>query len=234
MSTRSFACLSLVALASSLTACAVPAAPSTGDEVSTPTASENALALGRVGSHGMVLFGSKEQAFLSHIPMFHAPHDVQLVTAVRVEGPANLPNDFGDRLYTFVPERLSLDALRLGKLTTFKGTIYLGNFEDGGRPLPGEVVVTVTRVVHQHLLVASTPAAPHAQLLVANATATYAIDRIDGAPGRDKIARVVLGAGAPTAAELGTGVFRTDAQVTFTSATVLSCLVGPDFAAPCP
>lgn len=37
---------------------------------------------GRIGSHGMVLAGDPSSAFLSHIPMFAAPHDVQLVVAI--------------------------------------------------------------------------------------------------------------------------------------------------------
>jgi hypothetical protein len=38
--------------------------------------------------HGMVLFGGKQAAYVSHLPMFHAPHDRQLILKVAL---ADLP-----------------------------------------------------------------------------------------------------------------------------------------------
>src|SRR5439155_25097602 len=86
---------------------------------------------GRVGSHGMVLVGAPGAAFLSHVPMFHAPHDVQLLLAVRLDG-ASLPSSFSDRLFTFLPDALSIDDLRLGALKKMRGTVFLVCFDDGG------------------------------------------------------------------------------------------------------
>lgn len=34
------------------------------------------------GTHGMALFGGKDALYTSHLPMFHAPHDYQLVLQV--------------------------------------------------------------------------------------------------------------------------------------------------------
>ena len=71
---------------------------------------------GRFGSHGMVISGEPGAAFLSHIPLFAFPHDVQVITAGSfsvISGPP-LPATFSNALFTFLPERMSLDALRLG------------------------------------------------------------------------------------------------------------------------
>src|SRR5678816_2230731 len=82
-------------------------------------ATESASSLGRVGSHGMVVFGTPSQAYLSHIPMFSAPHDVQLVAvgAFTSLNGSPLPESFSESLFTFLPDRISLDALRLGSLS---------------------------------------------------------------------------------------------------------------------
>ena len=100
----------------------------------------------RMGTHGMVLFGKGAQLYASHIPMFHPPHDVQLL--LQVELPEAVRRDFSDGLYTLEPERFDLSALMAGKLTQFRATVYQGNFEGGGKPLLRGVTVRVQRVLH--------------------------------------------------------------------------------------
>src|SRR5262249_37788321 len=114
-----------------------------GEASDTSEAEGDQTADGRVGSHGMVLVGTPSGAYLSHVPLFPAPHDVQLLLSVKLDG-GPLPATFSDRLYTFLPETLSLDALRLGRLGTMRGTVFAGSFEDGGRPIASHVTVTVT------------------------------------------------------------------------------------------
>jgi hypothetical protein len=187
------------------------AAPDAADAPADSESESSELATGRVGVHGMIVFGDRDgTAYLSHIPMFHAPHDVQAVVEVKLTGAslARAPRDLSDRLYTFVPEPLSLDELRLGTLRTLRGTLYLGNFEDGGRPIASSVTANVVRVVHQHVLDASAPRASSNDVIRAGA---FSIARIGGAPGIDRIAKVEV-----TGREL-----------------VLSCLVGPDFVRSC-
>src|SRR6478609_3518761 len=85
---------------------ATEATPGEADATQTST-----IASGRVGSHGMVAFGTSREAYLSHIPMFAAPHDVQLVVRGSFAG-ESLPPTLSNTLYTFLPSRISLDALR--------------------------------------------------------------------------------------------------------------------------
>ena len=39
-------------------------------------------------THGMLLFGN-ETVYASHLPMFHSPHDYQLILELDLEGVAN-------------------------------------------------------------------------------------------------------------------------------------------------
>ncbi|HVH47752.1 MAG TPA: hypothetical protein VM925_35695 [Labilithrix sp.] len=214
---------------------------------------------GRVGSHGMVLAGTPAEAFLSHIPMFQTPHDVQLVIAGKLDADAgaDLPGTFSGELFTFLPDRISLDALRTGSLRELRGTIFLGNFESGGRPVASRVRFTVTRVVHEHVLDPAAKQAKLTYLVFGSRARSFAVHRIAGRPGFDEVLSVELGGDVPTDDELAAGV---EAQVpasdddaanrlgratsatsmragarTFTARRVaaLSCLEGPDFVGTC-
>lgn len=116
------------------------------------------------GSHGMLVFG-EQTTYLSHLPMFHAPHDRQLLLAVSFRA---LPGERtlaryrdakqqGAELFTLLPEPLILSALAAGQIPTFKADLYLGHFERGGTNL-GPVEVEVTKVLVSHSLEAVPPA----------------------------------------------------------------------------
>lgn len=257
-----FSSLAAVALAlvSALgTGCAAESNGPGPDEAQAAEAAQSAA--GRVGSHGMVLAGDPGSAILSHIPMFAAPHDVQMIVhgALTSESGRPLPATFSDRSYTFLPERTSLDALRLGVTRELKGTIYLGNFEQGGRPVAAGVKLAVDKVVHQHILIASTPAAADLGYLVFGSRAhAFAAHFIGAAPSFDEVLAVTLGPDAPSDVDLASGVLvhatgKADAPASrlgahpTTAATVtdgahaftmrpiatLSCLTGPDFVDVC-
>lgn len=177
-------------LLASLAACTPAAAPVAG---------------GRVGVHGMVVFGAGDHVFVSHIPMFHAPHDMQIVAEVTWTGG---PRGYSDRLYTFEPRPFSLDAFVRGAIVDVDGTLYEGNFESVGRPI-GPAHAHVERIVHAHVLDSSARASLEPTYLhFGEGDAAVLVRLIDGAPAIDEIVRA--------------GDHR-----------VLSCLVGPDFDRPC-
>ena len=228
--------LLLIALA----ACAAP-------RTAAPTAT-------RMGVHGMVLFGG-DRLFLSHIPMFHAPHDAQLVLEVRAAGDG-LPASFSDGLHTIEPERFGLDSLRDGTRTRFTATVYRGNFEQGGAPVARGVAFEVVRVVLDRPLVSSDAIAPAPEYLaLGRRDALALVHLLGGAPGFDHVVTARIDGDGPTDDELARGVrvslpagnapeTRLDAGVVTASVhgrpvslmitTELSCLIGPDFTAPCP
>ncbi len=106
-----------------------------------------------VAIHGMVLFG-KKSTYASHMPMFHAPHDYQLLLKIRLIDTANVKtvglyqqlNMTGNELFTLLPEKMDLAKIISGNLKQFQASLYQGNFEDGGRNL-GPLIVSIEKVV---------------------------------------------------------------------------------------
>ncbi|WP_338758786.1 hypothetical protein [Massilia sp. METH4] len=92
------------------------------------------------GVHGMVLFGGKDGLYASHLPMFHIPHDAQVVLRVRIVDPdldrqVRSRLDGGTALWTLDPERFALRRLAPGAsqpLEGFSADIVEGHFEQGG------------------------------------------------------------------------------------------------------
>ena len=113
-----------------------------------------------MGEHGMLLFGGRDGLFLSHLPMFHRPHDTQVVLQVHLADPghdAALRRELAARpqVWTVVPERFELDRLApdAGRpLRSFRADIVQGHFERGGRTIHSGDGVVVDRVVLDHRL----------------------------------------------------------------------------------
>jgi hypothetical protein len=105
--------------------------------------------------HGMVIFGERA-TYLSHLPLFAAPHAHQVLLAVRLDGDAAAARRAdaaatGERLYTFVPAPFVLaDAAAPGFVMT--GDVVRGHFERGGETLLTGVTATVERVIEHRPL----------------------------------------------------------------------------------
>lgn len=92
------------------------------------------------GVHGMVLFGGSEGLYASHLPLFHAPHDNQVVLKVRFEDPAleramRACLDGRTALWTLEPEAFALHRLAPGSaspLQGFRANVVEGHFERDG------------------------------------------------------------------------------------------------------
>lgn len=82
------------------------------------------------GEHGMALFGGKDGLYASHLPMFHAPHDYQVVLQLhvadaRLDAALKRRLDGKTALWTVAPEKFDLDRLSPGAtvpLRQFKQT----------------------------------------------------------------------------------------------------------------
>lgn len=118
--------------------------------LSTPAAAEASY-----GVHGMVLFGGRDGLYASHLPMFHAPHDVQVVLKVRFADPAleramRARLDGRTALWTLAPERFALDRLApraAQPLAGFAADVVEGHFEQGGTARHRQARLTVEQVV---------------------------------------------------------------------------------------
>jgi hypothetical protein len=108
----------------------------------------------RPSVHGMLIVGEKT-IFLSHLPLFHSPHDYQVLLEARFRSNGGDPRRLyaedrartGEKIYTLVPERFVLPDKVTGR-RSFKADIYRGHFERGGVPIAKGITVDLVRVVH--------------------------------------------------------------------------------------
>jgi hypothetical protein len=111
-----------------------------------------------IGVHGMLLVG-EAPVYLSHLPMFMAPHNFQVILEVTLDAEASrrlgdFRAHFGrDDLYTVKPEEFSIvDLLPVNSaksaLAAFKADVVRGHFEKGGDVIAGGATVRVDDVIH--------------------------------------------------------------------------------------
>ncbi len=104
-------------------------------------------------THGMILFGDKAN-YVSHLPMFHSPHDYQLVMKIGLEsGPRSTAlaayakeKSSGQKLFTVVPDPFDIALVMNGSLNKLAADLYSGHFEKGGKKL-GAVVLKVEKIL---------------------------------------------------------------------------------------
>lgn len=186
-----------------LLACAPSPATSVAPATAASTASAPAEAA-KHGVHGMVLFG-RAGLWASHLPMYEAPHDAQVVLAFTFADPtvaAGYRAELGDApLVTFVPEPFDLLALAPGGagVPRLRGAIYRGHFERDG-VLWKDAVDFESRVVWYRTIDGS-PQDPAAAVAFGAGDETYLMHLVGARPGVDRIVAVQGPAPASSTAE---------------------------------
>ncbi len=127
--------------------------------------------------HGMLMVGSGP-VYLSHLPMFHAPHDYQVLLEVEMVKSGEDPlftyvqdrQVTGEKIYTVVPEAFVLPELftptGAPQRKTFKADVFRGHFERGGVEFQSGVTFKVKRVVFAKKFEANASPLPNLQYLV--------------------------------------------------------------------
>lgn len=160
------------------------------------------------GVHGMVLFGGKQGLYASHLPMFHAPHDYQVVLQVHLADPAldarlRQQLDGKTALWTLEPERFELARLLPAAplpLRQFHATVVRGHFEKEGKAEPGYggVAIIVERVLLMRQLSPAPAVSASARYLqVGDGTQRFLVKRIDSRPDFEHIVAWTSPAQAP-------------------------------------
>lgn len=145
--------------------------------------------------HGMVLFGDKN-LYVSHLPMFHAPHDYQVILEVEMrkdkltdvmKAYAQAKSD-GKTLFTLEPQVMDLTQIMSGEKTSFLANLYQGHFEKDGVKL-GPVNIFVKK---QILSAKLDPNAAESQqyVLFGKEGEYFAAHVIKGKPSFDSIASI--------------------------------------------
>ena len=102
-------------------------------------------------THGMLVVGEKT-IYLSHLPMFHSPHDYQVILEANIGDtkPIYLLNKRAypeETVYTLVPEPFVLPQM-IENLRPFRAKLFRGHFERGGVQIGNNTVVNITKVIY--------------------------------------------------------------------------------------
>ena len=158
------------------------------------------------GEHGMALFGGKDGLYASHLPMFHAPHDYQVILKLRLADKAQDRAlrerlDGKAALWTLAPEKFELDRLAPGAahpLQGFKADLVLGHFEQGGKTQYAGAGVIVEQVLLYRQLSAQPALMATAHYIqLGSGKQRYLVKQIDSRPDFDHIVAIAAPHKAP-------------------------------------
>ena len=150
----------------------------------------------RFGLHGMLLFSDGNSLYASHLPMFHKPHDVQLILRFELKDSAKQKElvdalSIGNRYWTLAPEKFDLNLLAINSkdgIWYFKADLYKDHFERNGLLMFSEQTIVVKEVLLRNQL---NPELPEQtifnRLTPTDAKRQFFVRLIQGKPGIDQI-----------------------------------------------
>ena len=106
----------------------------------------------RPSTHGMMVFGT-HKVYVSHLPMFHSPHDYQLIAELEIDEAskaaylAEHQKDPKETVYTLEPETFVLPDM-VHNPRPFKASLYRGHFERGGTKFLDNITVKLVRIIY--------------------------------------------------------------------------------------
>ncbi|MFZ6676644.1 hypothetical protein [Undibacterium sp. Tian12W] len=160
------------------------------------------------GVHGMLLFGNSEGMYVSHLPMFHAPHDYQVVLQIhcldqKLDAAIKARLEQKLVLWTMEPEQFEIARLAADSklpLKQFKTNIVLGHFEQGGKTEYKDVAVVVEKTLIFRQLspqMRNNNQAVYHQ--IGNGTQRFLLKKIDSRPDFDHVIAISVPATAAMA-----------------------------------
>ena len=169
------------------------------------------------GVHNMALVG-EQHVFLSHLPMFMAPHDAQVLLYATFTKAGKTVDElyFTDRaanpavrFYTIQPEEKFVlrELFESPQRTTFKATVFRGHLEKGGTPIESlqNVDVRVNKIIHAHVF-EGTRQPTLTYMMFGSPRELHLAHLISGAPDFDQLLTVSGTGSMPSADELQRGV----------------------------
>lgn len=105
-----------------------------------------------MGVHGMVVVNNGSRLFASHLPLYHKPHNAQIIYKLDSKSPALTYLVRDADLVTIKPERFNLQHLIRGEELSVKVDVYMGHFERGGMLTYEDVEVTFSKQVYLRML----------------------------------------------------------------------------------
>lgn len=146
------------------------------------------------GSHGMLVVGT-DVVYLSHLPMFHVPHNYQLIfeAALDADVLAEYRRDsaaHADTYYTLVPTGRWVLPDTIVDGARFTADLYRGHFERGGTPIRQGVTVTVRHIVHFRRFDAGRAPEPAQWIAFGRGREHFLAHRIEAAPDMDQVVQL--------------------------------------------
>lgn len=139
----------------------------------------------------MMLMGS-EIIYASHLPMFHSPHDYQIISVLELSKDdqakyiLDKKNHPEELIYTIEPETFVLPEM-INHTKTFKANIYRGHFERGGEKFLENIMVKISKVIYYKQFDKKSIKPKNLQyLLFGNAKEQFLVHRISARPDFDE------------------------------------------------
>jgi len=145
--------------------------------------------------HGMLIFGT-DKIYASHLPLFHAPHNYQIILELELDKTAK-EKFITDQLqhpefttYTIEPELFILPDKIKGK-GSFKANLYRGHFERGGTKIADSIEINITTVIYfKKFNETEARLTNSAYLLFGNSKEQFAVHQISNKPDFEQIIQV--------------------------------------------
>jgi hypothetical protein len=170
-----------------------------------------AMAADKPSVHGMLIFGTGK-IYASHLPMFHAPHNYQIIVEIELDKTAKQKFIKDQQLhpefttYTIEPERFILPD-KISSKGSFKANLYRGHFERGGVKIADSIGINIFGVIYfKRFDTAEVRPTDAAYLLFGNSKEQFAVHQISNKPdfeqiiqvktdgGKDKLSTVIFSA----------------------------------------
>jgi hypothetical protein len=105
--------------------------------------------------HGMLIVGEKTVS-LSHLPMFHSPHNYQVILEATFRANNSNPQQIytqdrartKTKTYTLAPHKLFILPEVIADKRSFTADIYRGHFERGGKLIAKNVTVDIQKIIY--------------------------------------------------------------------------------------
>jgi hypothetical protein len=158
----------------------------------------------KASTHGMLIFGA-EKIYASHLPLFHAPHNYQIILELELDDKTKQQFITDQQqhpeftAYTIEPERFVLPD-KINNKGSFKARLYRGHFERGGTKIADSAFIKIAAVIYfTKFNSAEARSATTDFILFGNSKEQFAVHRITNKPDFEQIIR------AKTKQELQTG-----------------------------
>jgi hypothetical protein len=149
----------------------------------------------RPATHGMLIFGTNK-IYASHLPMFHSPHNYQVILELDLDGIAKqkFVTDQNSHpqftAYTIEPEKFILPEM-IANPKPFTANIYRGHFERGGMMIAENISVKIKQVIYFEKFDRGESKSPDADfILFGNIKEQFAAHHITNKPDFDQIIQV--------------------------------------------